>query len=71
MTPTKAAGAFVAPSATVLGHVKLGAGSSVWYGATLRGDVNSITVGERTNIQDNAVVHVAKHALGAFCIMLL
>lgn len=58
--PTVEAGAFVAPNASVIGEVKLGKGSSVWYGATLRGDVNHITVGENTNIQDLAVVHVAK-----------
>ncbi|GBF89259.1 gamma carbonic anhydrase, mitochondrial [Raphidocelis subcapitata] len=59
--PTKGAGVFVAPSATVLGNVTIGKGSSIWYGATLRGDVNAITIGERTNIQDNVVIHVAKH----------
>eukprot|EP00887_Chlorella_sp_A99_P007975 scaffold12.g7975.t1 len=52
---------FVAPSASVIGDVKLGPGSSVWYGAVVRGDVNSVTVGEKTNIQDNAIIHVAKH----------
>lgn len=52
---------FVAPNASVIGDVKLGKGSSVWYGAILRGDVNTITVGEQTNIQDNAVVHVARY----------
>lgn len=55
---------FVAPNASVIGDVKLGDQSSVWYGAILRGDVNSITVGRSTNIQDCAVVHVARHSLG-------
>lgn len=50
--------AFVAENATVLGAVRLGARSSVWYGSVLRGDVGSISVGERTNIQDLSVVHV-------------
>jgi len=58
--PSIAATAFVAPSASVIGNVKVGAGSSIWYGTTLRGDVNAITVGSNTNIQDNSIVHVAK-----------
>jgi len=52
---------FVAPNASVIGDVSLGGGSSVWYGCVLRGDVNCITIGEKTNIQDNVMVHVAKH----------
>lgn len=52
--------AFIAPSASVIGKVQVGKGSSVWYGATLRGDVHNITVGEHTTIGDRAVVHVAK-----------
>lgn len=55
---------FVAPNASLIGNVRLGDQSSVWYGAVLRGDVNSITVGRNTNIQDAAVVHVARHSLG-------
>lgn len=61
VTPVKGADVFVAPSAVVLGNVSIGKGSSIWYGATLRGDVNAITIGERTNIQDNVVIHVARH----------
>lgn len=49
---------FVAPSAAVIGRVKLGRDANVWFGAVLRGDTNEITIGERTNVQDNAVVHV-------------
>ncbi|XP_051139880.1 gamma carbonic anhydrase 2, mitochondrial-like isoform X3 [Andrographis paniculata] len=56
--------AFVAPSASVIGDVQVGRGSSIWYGSVLRGDVNSISVGSGTNIQDNSLVHVAKHNLG-------
>lgn len=52
---------FVAPNANVIGDVKIGNKSSIWYGALLRGDVNSITIGEETNIQDNVIVHVAKN----------
>ncbi len=49
---------FVAPNATVLGQVTLGDQSSVWYGTVLRGDVGTIEIGPRTNIQDICVVHV-------------
>ncbi|MEY4939417.1 MAG: 2,3,4,5-tetrahydropyridine-2,6-dicarboxylate N-acetyltransferase [Verrucomicrobiota bacterium] len=51
--------AFVAPNATVIGDVTLGNLSSVWYGAVLRGDINSIEIGDGTNVQDCAVVHLA------------
>ncbi|KAG6774639.1 hypothetical protein POTOM_021999 [Populus tomentosa] len=55
--------AFVAPGASVMGDVLVGRGSSIWYGCVLRGDVNSISVGSGTNIQDNSLVHVAKSNL--------
>ena len=58
-TPDVASAAFVAPNATVLGAVTLGRDSSVWYGCVLRGDINAIEVGEGTNIQDLAMVHLA------------
>lgn len=51
---------FVAPSASVIGDVTLGSNSSIWYGATVRGDVNKLTIGEYSSIGDRAVVHVAK-----------
>src|SRR5450755_2987348 len=51
--------AFVVPNATVIGDVSLGEESSVWYRAVLRGDINRIIIGPRTNIQDNVVVHLA------------
>ena len=50
--------AFVADTATLIGDVTLGARSSVWFGAVLRGDVFHIRIGEETSIQDNAVIHV-------------
>jgi carbonic anhydrase/acetyltransferase-like protein (isoleucine patch superfamily) len=56
--PTIHSCAWVAPGATVIGDVILEEESSVWYGAVLRGDINRIIVGPRSNIQDNAVVHV-------------
>jgi len=51
--------ACVVPGATVIGDVALGAESSVWYGAVLRGDINRIIVGARTNLQDGVIVHLA------------
>lgn len=48
---------FVAPTATVIGGVTLGAGASIWYGAVLRGDVEAITVGAHSNVQDNCTLH--------------
>jgi carbonic anhydrase/acetyltransferase-like protein (isoleucine patch superfamily) len=52
-----AAGAWIAPSAAVIGRVRLKPGASVWFGATLRGDNEWITIGERSNVQDNCVLH--------------
>ncbi len=49
--------AFVAPNAVVMGQVKLALGVSIWYGAVLRGDIELIEIGERTNIQDGAILH--------------
>lgn len=49
---------FIAPTAAVIGQVVLKHEASVWWGAVLRGDYDTITVGERANIQDNAVVHM-------------
>ena len=50
--------AFLAPNAVVTGDVALGEEVSVWYGAVLRGDINSIVVGAHSNVQDGAVVHL-------------
>ncbi|WP_228002504.1 gamma carbonic anhydrase family protein [Nocardia australiensis] len=49
--------AWIAPNATVIGRVRLAAEVSIWYGAVLRGDLESIEVGARTNIQDGCVLH--------------
>ena len=51
--------AFIAASADVIGRVTIHEEASVWYHATLRGDINEITIGPRSNIQDNAVIHLA------------
>jgi carbonic anhydrase/acetyltransferase-like protein (isoleucine patch superfamily) len=53
--------AFVDESAQVIGDVRIGPESSVWMNAVLRGDVNSIRVGQRTNVQDGTVIHVMHH----------
>ena len=57
--PQLAAGAWVHPRATMIGEVTLGRDASVWPGAVIRGDVNSITIGVASNIQDNSVLHVS------------
>ena len=51
---------FVAETAVVIGDVEIGANSSVWYNSIVRGDVNFIRIGERTNIQDNCIIHVSR-----------
>ncbi|MGX5818412.1 gamma carbonic anhydrase family protein [Chitinophaga lutea] len=48
---------FIAPNATIVGDVIMGAGCSVWFNAVVRGDVNSIRMGEKVNVQDGAVIH--------------
>ena len=58
------ASAFVAPGAVVLGDVELGPQVSVWYGCVLRGDINWIRVGARTNLQDGTIIHVANRGDG-------
>ena len=52
------ADAWVADDATVTGDVTLGPGASLWFGVVVRGDVNHVTIGARTNVQDLSVVHV-------------
>ena len=56
-SPRDEGAAFVADNATVQGDVLLKPGTTVWYGAVLRGDSGTLTIGENTNIQDNAVLH--------------
>jgi gamma-carbonic anhydrase len=57
--PRLGKGAFVARSAVVIGDVTIGDRSSIWFNAVLRGDLNRIVVGHHTNVQDNAVLHLA------------
>lgn len=61
-TPTIADDAFVHPDAVVIGSVTIGSQSSVWPGAVLRGDDATITIGDRTSIQDGSVIHTVPHA---------
>ncbi len=57
ITPELDETAWVAPSAAVIGRVRMMAGSSLWFGATARGDNEWITLGQRTNVQDGSVLH--------------
>lgn len=64
--------AWVHPDASVIGNVRIGAGSTIWPGAVLRGDYGSIVVGERTSVQDGTVVHcTAEHptTIGSDCVV--
>ena len=56
--PNIAGDVFVAPTASVIGDVKIGAGSSIWFGVTVRGDFQPVTIGCFTNVQDNCTIHV-------------
>jgi carbonic anhydrase/acetyltransferase-like protein (isoleucine patch superfamily) len=58
VAPTLGARVYIAPTATVIGDCMLGDETSIWFGAVLRGDVFPIRIGARSNIQDNAVVHI-------------
>ncbi len=62
VAPAIDASAFVAPTATLIGDVAIGAGSSVWFGCVLRADLNRIRIGARVNIQDGTVFHVSTDA---------
>ncbi|HEX8035420.1 MAG TPA: gamma carbonic anhydrase family protein [Ktedonobacterales bacterium] len=68
--PTIAPDAFIAPTAVVAGDVVIASGASVWFGAVVRGDAAPIRIGERTNIQDNCVLHADEGSpcvIGADC----
>ena len=57
-TPQIHPSTFVAPNATVLGNVKIGAESGIFFGAVIRSESSPITIGDRTNIQDNCILHI-------------
>lgn len=71
-TPDIHPDAYVHPDAVVIGQVTIGAGSSVWPGAVLRGDTGPIVVGERTSVQDGTVVHTTEQhptRIGSDCVI--
>ncbi len=59
--PDLSKAAFIAPNATVIGQVKIAEGASIWYGAVVRGDVDLISIGASSNVQDGAVLHGDPH----------
>ena len=68
--PKIAPTAFIAPTAVIVGDVEIGEFASVWFGAVIRGDTAPIRIGERSNVQDNCVIHTddgAPATIGANC----
>jgi len=57
ISPQMGTDCFIAPNATIVGNVKMGKECSVWFNAVIRGDVNSIEMGNKVNVQDGAVIH--------------
>ena len=66
VVPTIADDVFVAPGAVVIGDTVIGAGTGIWFGCVVRGDVNEIRIGARTNIQDGTVIHVTGGGHGTY-----
>ncbi|MCW2246470.1 carbonic anhydrase/acetyltransferase-like protein (isoleucine patch superfamily) [Azospirillum fermentarium] len=66
VVPTIAPTTFIAQTATVIGDVHIGADTGIWYGCVVRGDVNEIRIGARTNIQDGTIIHVAAKGQGTY-----
>lgn len=66
VTPVIAADAFIAPTASVIGDVVVGSETGIWFHCHVRGDLNSIRIGARTNIQDATVIHVDTGAMSTF-----
>jgi len=60
-TPKIKKSVFIAPSADIIGDVKIGKDSAVWFGCVVRGDVHKIRIGKRTNIQDLSMIHVTHY----------
>lgn len=65
-TPTIADDAFIAENAVIIGNVEIGEQSSIWYGCVLRGDVECIRIGARSNIQDGTIIHVTADKFGTY-----
>jgi carbonic anhydrase/acetyltransferase-like protein (isoleucine patch superfamily) len=62
-SPRLAPDAFAAPGATLIGDVEVGAQASVWFGCVVRGDVQRVRIGARTNLQDGSIIHVSREGL--------
>lgn len=60
--PTLDKGVWIAPGAAVKGNVILGENVNIWYNAVIRAEINRITIGKNSNVQDNATIHVERHA---------
>src|SRR5215472_10438467 len=58
LSPRVEPSAFIAPNAVLIGNVRVGEQASIWFNSILRGDINYIEVGDRTNIQDGCILHV-------------
>jgi len=65
-TPKIHESSFIAENTNIIGDVEIGEDSSIWYGCTLRADVNELRIGKRTNIQDGSVIHLATHGQGTY-----
>ena len=61
--PRLAPDAFAAPGATLIGDVEVGAQASIWFGCVVRGDVQRVRIGARTNFQDGSIIHVSREGL--------
>ncbi|MCB1556118.1 MAG: gamma carbonic anhydrase family protein [Alphaproteobacteria bacterium] len=66
ISPRIADTAFVAPNAAICGDVEIGADSGIWFSCAIRGDVNEVRIGARTNIQDGTVVHCTYKGHGTY-----
>jgi len=64
--PTIHSNAFIAQNATIIGDTHIGEDSGIWYGCVIRGDVNEIRIGKRTNIQDLSMIHCAELGQGTY-----
>lgn len=64
--PKIASDAFIASTAVIIGDVAIGSQAGIWFGCVLRGDVQEIRIGARTNIQDGTVIHVSKNGQGTY-----
>jgi carbonic anhydrase/acetyltransferase-like protein (isoleucine patch superfamily) len=60
LLPTIATNAFIAPSADIIGDVHIGEQTGIWFGCVVRGDVNYVRIGARTNVQDGTIIHVTR-----------